>query len=397
VEFDDEEGDEQTGPPLPPEDRLWRHPSEMAAAGPAGFIGRVSSPPRLVTVAVVAGTLGALLATGVSYATQHQSVRTVAVPALERRVEPVTVVSLSGQRTASVDVMSLVARMAPAVVRLEGRSSSGPVTGSAVLFRSDGFALTDAHLLSGVAAVTGVLWDRRRVNVRVVGIDPDSDVAVVKLDGTGFSVAPLATTSTAAVGQPIVAIGSTSTTGVPIVTLGNVTAVGRSVADGSHQLIGMIETDAPPGPEAMGGALLDVYGAVIGITTAVGSTHTAKGLAVPVDLAYTSATEIIAAGRVTPAWLGVDGVDLDAALAKELDLTGGAVIKHVRDLSPAASCGMLPGDVITSIDGRAVASIAELLVALRSHQPGDRLIVHVRRGDAEQVLLPVLSSRPADA
>ena len=139
---------------------------------------------------------------------------------------------------------------------------------------------------------------------------------------------------------------------------------------------------------------------MIGITTSVGTATTLSGgfgFAIPIDLAHSVADQLIATGRVTGVWLGVTGGDLDLALASTLDLTGGVIVSEVMDGSPAARGGLAPLDTIVSLDGVPITSMGGLVVALRTHQPGDRVALDVMRDHQRLSMAVVLTERPAPA
>ena len=237
----------------------------------------------------------------------------------------------------------------------------------------------------------------------MIGTDPDTDIAVIKIDGDGpFPTAVLGTTVGLRVGEQAVAIGCPiELVGGPSVTVGVISALHRSVPRGDGgMLFDLVQTDARVPTGWPGGALLDSSGSVIGITTSVGTTTTGAGgfgFAIPIDLARFVADQLIATGRVTGVWLGVKGGDLDAATAAALDLTGGAVVSEVMDGSPADRVGLAPLDTIVALDGVAVTSMAQLVVALRPRQPGDVVQLDVVRDHQRMAMVVVLTERPAPA
>ncbi len=400
--------------PLPPDDRLWRHPSEMGAGLPhpfaAGALG--SSPgdgplplagsdeprPSMWLVAAVSAVSAGLLATGLVIVTvglvgTGDQLR----PAVERLMEPRPIDAVS---TGVVDVASR-ARDAVVQLRIDGTST---VIGSGVIFRDDGHLLTSATVLGTATALRVRLDSGRELSGRVIGTDRDTDVAVVKIDGNGpFPPAVLGTSADLMVGEQAVAIGCPiGLVGGPSVTVGVISALHRSVplGAGGGTLVDLIQTDARVPTGWPGGALLDSSGSVIGITTAAGATATGSGgfgFAIPIDQARFVADQLIATGRVAPAWLGVRGGDLDGAAAAALDLTGGMVVGEVMAGSPAASVGLSPFDTIVALDGAPVTSMSELLVALRRHRPGDAVNLDIVRGRVRMSVVVVLTERPAPA
>jgi S1-C subfamily serine protease len=398
VESDDEHDEDAPGAPLlPPDDRLWRHPSELSNSRSGGTRLAV---PRIWTIAVLAGTVGVLLGTGVSYLAARTQVetRTVVVPAVERESDVVTVMAAGGKSQAAPDVVAVTQRIDPAIVHLTGKSGASTVDGSAVLFRSDGFMLTSADGLAGATTLTAVLADGRRRPARVVGVEPESGTAVVKMEGSGYPVAALGTTSTLTNGTPVVAVSATPlVAGGPAVAVGTVINQARTVnIGGGRQRIGMIETDAPIALSGWGGALLAGNGVVVGIT-GPGTSASGSHFATPIELAGAVARQLMGGGRVAFPWIGIQGDDLDPALASKLGVGGGALVDDVADLSPAAACGIRAGDVITAINGRLVLSMGALMMLLRTHVPGDEVLLQVRRGVDEQLLRVKLGTRPSSA
>jgi S1-C subfamily serine protease len=346
------------------------------------------------SIALLAGTIGALLGISTTYALSGPRTRVVTVPAIVQQMEPPPAAASSAPAANTpADLTTASQRARPAIVRL----SSGANTASGVLFRSDGYILTAARVADGDDALAAVLADGRRVTARVTGIDAGTGIAVLKLDGEGYPVATLGSAVSLEPGQAAVVMGYPGNEAGPSATTGTVRSVGRTVDDGTgRKLIGMIQTDAPIGAGAWGGALLDARGAVIGIMWASDSQ---PGLAdaTPIDLAYSAANQLISGLQVTHAWLGIGGKDLDPGTAKALGIVGGAVVEQVQTLSPAAVAGLQPGDLITAVDGHPVASMADLMVTLRSYHPGDRVFLDVRRANVDQVISTVLVEVPASS
>jgi S1-C subfamily serine protease len=291
-------------------------------------------------------------------------------------------------------------RVRPAILRLEVVGSSGSGSGSGVLFRDTGHVLTNSHVVRDAQTVTAIMANGRQWPAVVLGSDPITDVAVLKLDGPPpFPAARLGTTVGLKVGQPAVAIGSPlGLAGGPSVSTGVISALGRRVESASHHtLFDMIQSDAPIAPGSSGGALLDAGGDVVGITTALAIGQSgAEGLsfAVPIDVARDVAEQIIASGRAAHPWLGISGADLDAAAATELGVQGGAVVQEVVPGSPAEVAGLQASDVIIHLGASPVAGISELVVALRSLEPGDEVTVTWLRGRERLGRAVTLVERP---
>ncbi len=270
-------------------------------------------------------------------------------------------------------VVAVAERLSPAIVRLDVDGANGPATGSGVLYRDDGLLLTSAHVVAGTDAIDVVLTDGRTFDGHLVGSDPLTDVALVRIDGDHLPVAVLGTAEGLEVGAPTIAIGSPlGFEGGPSVTTGVISAVQRRIeAAGGDALHGMIQTDAPIAPGSSGGALVDASGAVIGITTAVASEPGGRfGFATPIDLARRVADQLLATGRMVHGWLGVEGTDLTSEQASAMNVPGGAVVRTVAAGSPAALAGLAAGDVITEVDGHEVRSISGCRGAAPPPRPG---------------------------
>jgi len=377
-----------------PDDRLWRHPSELAGGHTPGRRRRGrGQPPSWVVVgisALIAGVVSAgVVVTLVGRRDPSPSSALVVERQLERR-RPASTVSTS-------PVVDMAERMRPAIVQLKVDADDRSVAGSGVVFRSDGHVLTNAHLVKGATAITAVTAGGQVLAVRLVGVDPETDTAVVKLEGGRFPVATLGSAVDVRVGQTVYAMGfPLGAAGGPSMTGGIVSALHREVqpqAADADPLADMIQTDAPIVAGSSGGALLDGNGAVIGITTTAGGGGS-FAFATAIDVAHSVAEELILTGRVVHTWLGIEGADIDATTANNLDLEGGAMVASVKPGSPAESGGLAARDVIVVFDGRRVQSMGELVVALRSFDPGDTVGVEVVRGSQRRTLAVTLVERP---
>lgn len=379
---------------LPPDldDRIWRHPSELG--GHQRTLPATTSLRSMLVVAMVSA-LGASLLT----ATLVVAVSTLDDP--EPAPEP-TSGELATRPITSIEAEPIVAvaeLARPSIVQLQVRRGLESSSGSGVIFRSDGHVLTNAHVVSGATSVKAMLANGRQLDAAVVGADLDSDTAVVKIEGGPYPAASLGTTTTVKVGQRAIAIGSPlALAGGPSVTAGVVSALHRTVRTRDNKpLFDMIQTDAPISPGSSGGALFDLDGNVIGITTAIAISDTGPdglGFATPIELARSIAEQLIATGKATHVWMGIEGNDLDGATAHELDLNGGAIVNLVRENSPAARAGLAVRDVIVAVDGRPVASMGTLVVALRSLSPGEGVPVEVMRDGKRHTMNVVVVERP---
>ena len=388
MEFDDGLDDDPSSyrtPPLP-DDRLWRHPSEMLPKHSAG--------DRTWLVASISGLVGALLASGVVVAAGGVGTRSTE-RVIERQEAPARTVSTP---TSGESVVDIAQRVRPAITQIQVEGKQGDSSGSGVLFRSDGHLLTNFHVVDGADAVKVVIDNGRELTAKVIGTDPDNDVAVLKIDGGPFPVAALGSAVDLHVGQPAIAIGSPlGLAGGPSVTVGVVSALHRRLDTRSGPpLLDMIQTDAPISPGSSGGALLDADGAVIGLTTAVATTDGAQGLgfATPIDIAKSSAEQLIAGGKVVHVWLGIEGTDVDPSTAKDLSIDGGALVGTVVKGSPADKGGLQPRDVIVAVDNQPVRTMGALVVALRGRVPGNTISLGVRRGKEDKRMTVSLVERP---
>lgn len=403
---DPDDGIEEDGPffPwLPPDDRLWRHPSEMANNPPVARsrldTASRETDRRLWAVALLAGVVGALLASGTGVLAGSFDRSTTVVRPFERIVDPSTPYLTVAASPKMVDVVKIAEELRPTIVELlvNGNGSSG--SGSGVIFRSDGYVLTNDHVVEGAQSVMAVLSDGHRVNARVVGMDPATDIAVVKLiEDTDRAVAILGSSAALKVGQLAVAIGSPlGLSGGPSVTSGIISAVGRQVDSGNGtSLLGMIQTDASIAPGSSGGALVDSAGMVIGITTSVvvgDQGPQGMGFATPIEVARSVATQLLATGKATHVWLGVQGADIDAATADSLGVSGGAVVQNVDADSPAAKAGIVASDVITEVAGQPVGTMGALDIAVEGRKPGERIAIVVMRDGRPKSVTAALVER----
>jgi serine protease Do len=381
--------------PLPPDDRLWRHPSELEPPPPRTPARR--SGASTWAAALAAGMAGALVAVGALAVLvgfeeeEEEGVR----PAVIREVSQPVRRPAGGEP----DVVGIAESVGPAIARIDVRGDSA-ASGSGVVFRDDGYLLTNAHVVEGADQITAVLADASELTGEVVGADPLTDVAVVKVERRDpFPTAALGSATELRVGEAAIAIGSPlGLTGGSSVTTGVVSALGREVEgeDGST-LVDMVQTDAAISPGSSGGALLDGSGAVVGITTAIAVSEVGAeglGFATPIDIARSVAEEIIETGRAVHVWLGIQGEDLDSGSADRLGVRGGAVIQGIVAGSPAEDAGLSRRDVILSVGSEDVTSMAGLVIALRDLDPGQEVDLEVARDGRRSTVPITLEERP---
>ena len=254
--------------------------------------------------------------------------------------------------------------------------------GSGVLVSRDGYVLTNHHVVDGADGIELVLQDGRRLQARVRGIDPESDLAVLKVEGADLPAVTFGALDTVRVGDFVLAIGNPFGFG-NTVTLGIVSALGRNHL-GVNRYEDFIQTDAAINPGNSGGALVDATGNLIGINSTIYSQNGGSmgiGFAIPVSLARTVLEQIIRDGEVTRGWLGVEPQDLTDELARTMalkDTTGVLIRSMVRD-GPADRGGMRVRDVVVDIDGTPIRDTATLLARIAALAPGAAAHVKVMR------------------
>jgi serine protease DegQ len=279
----------------------------------------------------------------------------------------------------------------PAFQRFFGeRFSLPPETqlslGSGVIVSREGYILTNDHVVEGVTDIQVTLHDGRTVPGRIVGLDPDTDLAVVRIAATNLTPITFGQSEKAQVGDIVLAIGDPFSVG-QTVTMGIISAVGREI--GQQTPFGsFIQTDAAINPGNSGGALVDANGNLIGVNTLIFSRsggYQGIGFAIPVHLAKRVMEQIIETGSVTRGWFGVEVADVTPELAESLSLKGtrGAIVGAIERGSPAEKSGMKLGDVIVMVNGKAVPDVSSALNAIAEMVPGKSVPVRVVRRNQE--------------
>jgi len=230
----------------------------------------------------------------------------------------------------------------------------------------------------------------------MTGADPETDLAVLSVtDGDVMEPAVLGSAQGLRVGQTAIVVGAPAgPQGSPSVTAGVIAGLGEVVEVAGHPLYDMISTDAMIGPRASGGPLVDRSGAVVGITTRSGTGENSLGLVVPIDLARKVAEKLIADGRVSYPWLGVSGTDLDPWTAKEYGVGTGTLIRRVSPRSQAEQSGLRVQDVVTAVENHPIATLNELMMLVRRHEPGDRVELTVVRSGVKHSVKVRLTEAP---
>jgi putative serine protease PepD len=311
-------------------------------------------------------------------------------------------------------VSTIAARLLPSVVTIRVSGSGVTGTGSGVIIRPDGFILTNNHVVTDAATGGTVRVDlykgRRDVEATIVGRDPKTDLAVIRIDASGLPAATLGQSKSLVVGAPVVALGAPlglSST----VTAGIVSALDRNVDvpdenGDSGLLIGAIQTDAAINPGNSGGPLVDSAGQVVGINSAIatapGTTGSGGsigvGFAIPIDYARSIAEEIIRTGKATHPYLGVTASTVERDSSGGVGAGGvspvpGALIQSVVPGGPADRASLRPGDVITKVNDTNVEGVDDLVAATRLHKVGDVVTVTYERAGSQTVSVTLQESK----
>ncbi|MSO33071.1 MAG: PDZ domain-containing protein [Candidatus Nanopelagicaceae bacterium] len=295
-------------------------------------------------------------------------------------------------------ISALAAKVLPSVVSISIRNGSEGGAGTGFVIRSDGYLLTNNHVVEGVAnggSLRVSFNDGKTVNGKIVGRDSAYDLAVVKVDLRNLRALQFGDSDKVQVGDSVIAIGS------PLglagtVTSGIISAKDRAVTAGSRtsegSFINALQTDAAINPGNSGGPLVDKSGAVIGINSAIATLDSSSsqtgsiglGFAIPINQARRTAEQLIKTGKSSHP---VIGVSLDTRYS-----SGGALIAEVLSGSPAAKAGIVVGDTIIGIDGKSVESADELIVAVRAKQPGDSVKLLLLANGSKRTVTVVLAA-----
>jgi len=403
-------------PPVTPERWYEPAPSPVATTSAVTPAGRGSrTPGSLVAVSLLSAVLasgGTVLALGAAGALDRP-VATTPVAALGTNVGTVQPVAIDE----SSATIAVAAKVTPAVVRITvtGADSGGdlgviPATGvgSGVIFDSNGWILTNHHVVEGGEKFDVELKDGRVLSGTVYGIDTLTDLAIVKVDATGLPTAAIGSSDALKVGQLVVAIGSPLGTYSNSVTSGIVSAKGRSIStEGAQPLNNLIQTDAAINPGNSGGPLLDAGGNVIGINTAIATNSNGIGFAIPIDISRPIMAQAIAGQPLSRPYMGIHFVSITRKIADQEKLpvrigalvggfdSGGQPVSGVDSGTPADRAGVHDGDIITSVNGKVIDEEHPLDATLAQFSPGDTVSVDVLRDGQHVTLQVTLGTRPA--
>jgi len=340
------------------------------------------------------------------------------VPGLLPMVETTATTATAGATTpigysaaakrATPAVVSITTRKAPARNPHEGdpwfdfffgdRDRQAQVgLGSGVIVSSEGYLLTNNHVVEGASDIDVQLTDGRSAPAKVVGTDPDSDVAVLKIELDRLPVMAFGNTDSLQVGDVVLAIGNPFGVG-QTVTAGIVSALGRDHL-GINTFENFIQTDAAINPGNSGGALVDTNGNLMGINTAIYSRSGGSmgiGFAIPANTAQHVMEGLVRDGQVTRGWIGIEPRDLTPEIAQTFNLpvSQGVLITGVLQDGPAGESGMLPGDVVLEVAGKRVLNTAQLLNAVAALKPQTQASFLIQRGKASLTLKVTAVQRP---
>src|SRR3954447_8246611 len=382
----------ESSPSLPGQPPERRRPAWIAPAAAAGL------------AALVFGGAGV----GVGVALDHDS-STTSNGGFTIAGSPVSTSAVNPRSFAGI-----AAKVLPSVVSINVRGSGGSDTGSGVVLRSEGYVLTNNHVVANAAgggSVSVVFNDGSTATARIVGTDQEDDLAVIKVDKTGLQAATLGSSSSVRVGDAVLAVGSRlALTGT--VTAGIVSALNRPVDTTQDQqapsdpfgqsqpqattttVISAIQTDAAINPGNSGGPLLNAAGQVIGVNSAIASTgsvggqagNIGVGFAIPIDQARIIAEELINDGKASHPLIGVVLADASDSAGNDL-----ARVQSVNSGGPADKAGVKVGDVIVAVGGQRTSGADAVIAAIRSHQPGQKVQITVERDGSRQTLTLTLA------
>lgn len=396
---DDEPLDEpfELGAPLHPDDRIWRHPSELAweraeavrRAAAEPLLPPSPGPGRLLLVTVTAGVFGAAMALGVLAVNGA-----LEQGGTERIVERVGVRDVLADPLApepDLGLADVIDGAAPSIVGIEAEVAGTTTSGSGIVLLDDGHIATAASLVGDADEAQVMLADGTTVVAEVLEVDEITDIAILAAAGPPgeheWLPALRGEVDALRVGDATVAIGAADRPGTgPTIALGLVSGLDRMTRSSTGwTLTDLIETNMDLHARVVGGALVDRAGRVVGMVTSVGDTTDRVGLSTPIERAWAT-MEAALDNDHTQVWLGIEGSDHDLPTTSLAQIvTSRAVQVHaVTPGSPAFTAGIRPGDLLVTLDGAPIDSMGDLVVGLRRHRPGDGVDIGVLR-DGEQL------------
>ncbi len=352
--------------------------------------------------ALAGGIVGAIVAAAVAIPVARMAAPDGATTTIERRIAS----DLPATQGRSTSIADIASKARPWVVNIDVSSSQQTLlgaaqvsgTGSGIILRSDGHIITNAHVVEGAQSIAVTLASGDEVSAKLIGADPETDVAVVKVNRNDLPAAVIGSVKDVVVGDTAVAIGS------PLgleqsVTAGIISALGRRVERPDQSpLFDMIQTDAAVTQGNSGGALVDAAGAVIGVNSAIAASPEvgAEGIAfaIPIDVAVAVAEELVNSGRATHPWLGVTGGNITPETAEEFGVEEGAFIREIVQGGPADRAGLRPNDVVVEFAGEPIESMDDLVVAIREHKVGEAVTMVVVRDGKRIDIAATLGDKP---
>jgi serine protease Do len=311
-------------------------------------------------------------------------------------------VSVAERVSPSVVQVDVTARdeRADQITRFFGKNQDSPVAhgiGSGVIFTADGAILTNNHVIDNALTINVRLRDGRLFPAKLLGRDPATDLAVIKIDATGLTAAKFADSDNARVGEWTIAIGSPFGLGYTVTT-GVLSAKGRGGL-GMNQIEDYLQTDASINPGNSGGPLSDLDGRVLGINTMIVGHGTGIGFAVPSNIARRAAEQIVKSGHVQRAWIGVGIQDLtpELASAMKVDARAGVLVNSINDGGPAAKANIKAGDIIGAVAGKKVLDGRELVREVIAHEVGQTIQLEILRDGKKYGTNMTLTARPEAA
>jgi serine protease Do len=309
-----------------------------------------------------------------------------------------------------LSTQELVAEVAPAVVSIVTETVSYnwfwqavPQTGagSGIIISSDGYIVTNNHVVEGAQKVTVTLSDGSAFEATIVGTDAQTDLAVVKINASNLSYLHFLSNSLEqlSVLDSVVAVGNAlALPGGPTWTSGVISNLGRSIEENTGVVLNdIIQTDTAINAGNSGGPLLDTAGQVVGINVAIASNAENIGFAISTDTAIPVVQSLITEGKVVRPWLGVEVTTVTSTIQQyyNLSVNAGALITSITNNSPANKAGLRAGDVITKMDDEDISTAAELISAIKSHQIGDQVEIVYYHGNVQQVANATLEESPS--
>lgn len=280
----------------------------------------------------------------------------------------------------SLSVVNIITKRVMGYDRFNAYEFKG--AGSGVIMNPEGYILTNNHVVEHSKKVDVYLCNGEKYEGHVVGTDPSTDIAVIKINGNNFYSGEFGDSDALRPGQMAIAIGnSLGLSGGPSVTIGVISAIRRNIPSERGILENMIQTDAAINPGNSGGPLIDSDGKIIGINNAIIPFAHGVGFAIPINIAKDVANELITYGQITRPWLGILGIDINPALASYYNLGSdeGALIVQINKDSPADKAGLEPGDIILEIEGKPMKGMEDLRHLIWKRKAGERLTIRILR------------------